>query len=317
MTRGRSAAHLYRLHLALAGVALALVLGTGAVVVAGADPTLPSAGAIASACDSWLSAGGPAALASLALALLALVTLALGLRSAARQVLATRRYLHSLPFSDSPGKIAGASCVVIESAEPQAFCAGYLQPRIYLSRGTLDTLKDHQLEAIAAHELHHLRRRDPLRLLVARALADALFFIPLLRRMSERYADLGELAADEAAVRRLESHGPLAGALLKFSGGTGQSAPVVAVAPERVDHLLGHPEAGRWGLPASLVGRSTLILIGLAALLLSAWHGLFAPSLELPLMLAGGCMVVMIGGPIAIAVWAVAYSRRTLRTRRA
>lgn len=317
MSRRRSATHLYRLHLALAGAGFVLVLGTGATVVAGADATLPSAGAIAQACDRWISAGGPAAVAGLALALLALATLALGLRSAGRQVAATRRYLRSLPLADSERAISGTSYAVIESAEPQAFCAGYLRPRIYLSRGALETLEDHELEAIVAHELHHQRRRDPLRLLLARAIADALFFIPLMRRISDRYRDLGELAADEAAVRRLDGHGPLAAALLKFSDPAARPAPVVAVAPERVDHLLGDPEAGRWGLPASLVGRSALIMIGLAALLLSAWHGAFAPTLELPLLLAAGCMVVMVGAPIALAVWAVSFSRRTLRARRA
>jgi bla regulator protein blaR1 len=316
VSRRRSANHLYRLHLAVAGIGLALVVGAGAAVVAGAHTTAPSPGAIAEACDRWLSAGGPAGLAGFIVAVLAVVTILVGLRSAARQVLATRRYLGTLSLATSQATVGGVSCTVIDSLEPQAFCAGYLRPRIYLSKGTLEELGDHELEAIVAHEVHHLRRRDPLRLLLARALADALFFIPLLRRISDRYTDLGELAADEAAIRRLKGHRPLAGALLKFSGPGAEAAPVVGVAPERVDHLLGDPEAGRWRLTHSAVGRSTIVLFGLAALLLSAWHGLFTTSLELPLLLAAGCMVLMVAGPIALGVWAVTFSRRTLRARR-
>jgi bla regulator protein blaR1 len=317
VTRRRSAKHLYRLHLALAGIGLALVLSAGGSVIAAADQNLPSAASIAQACDRWLSTGGPMAVAGLAVALLALATLLNGMRSVRRQVAATRRYLDSLPVSDREIASAGARCRLIEVTQPQAFCAGYLRPRIYLSRGTVQVLGNDELRAIVAHELHHLRRRDPLRLLLARALADALFFIPLLRRISERYADLGELAADEAAVGDLESERPLASALLKFAERTTGPAPVVAVAAERVDHLLGDPEAGRWRLPRSLVGQNTLILVGLGAILMSVWHGLLAPTLELPLLLAAGCMTVMVGGPIALAVYAVTLSRRMMRARRA
>jgi Zn-dependent protease with chaperone function len=231
-----------------------------------------------------------------------------------RQVTASRRYLAALPHGGEEMRVAGEPCRLIESASPTAFCAGYLRPRIYLSRGAVEVLDADELRAVVAHERHHVRRRDPLRLLVARALAAALFFIPLLRRIAERYEAIGELAADEAAVRDLERRGPLASALLKFGAGPTTAAPVVAIAPERVDHLTGDPEAGRWLLPRSVAGRSALALAALGALLVLSWQA--EPTPQLPILLSAGCMTAMVGGPIALAVGALVLSRRALLARR-
>lgn len=312
--RSRDASRLYRVHLALAGAALALILGAGALALTGLQLHLPSAGAIAAACDRWLNAGGPAALVTLAAAGLASVSLALGARSAARQARATRRYLAALPVSGEDVVVDGDRCRVIDSAAPTAFCIGYLRPRIYLSRGALELLDADELRAVAAHERHHARRRDPLRLLVARSLASALPFVPLLRRSSERYEAIGELAADEAAVHDLKRRGPLASALLKIGGDRPTGAPVVAIAPERVDHLIGDPQAGSWRLPRSLAGRSALALVALAGLLTLSWQA--EPAPQLPGLLAAGCMAAMVGGPVALAVGAVVLSRRALLARR-
>lgn len=312
--RARHASRLYRVHLALAAVGLAMLLGAGALALAGLQLRPPSATAIAAACDRWLAAGGPAALLALGVAALAAASLALGLRSAARQVRASRRYLAALPHPEEEEWVHGEPCRVVESAAPTAFCAGYLRPRIYLSRGALERLGADELRAVVAHERHHARRRDPLRLLVARALAAALFFIPLLRRISERYEAIGELAADEAAVRDLHRRGPLASALLKIGESGPTSAPVVAIAPERVDHLMGDPDAGRWQLPRSLAGRSAVALAALGILVALSWQ--IEPAPQFPILLAAGCMAGMIGGPMALGVGALVLSRRALLARR-
>lgn len=307
MSGHRSANRLYRLHLAVAGLGAGLVVGTIAFIAAGVDSSLPSPASVAAACDRWLSAGGPGAILAVAVGALALASVALGARSARCQLAASRRYLQALPISGQVVAIEGAA---------RAFCAGYLRPQVYVSRGAVGHLSRDELRAVVSHELHHVHRRDPLRLLVARALADGLFFIPLLRRSSERYAALGELAADEAAIRRLDGRGALASALLKFSAPGAQPATVVGIAPERVDHLMGDPLAGRWQLPRSLAGRTAVALVGLAALLGAAAHGLVLANLDLPILLAAGCMAAMIGGPIALAVGVMVISRRGLRARR-
>lgn len=317
MSRERSASRLYRLHLGLAGLGALLVAGTIVSAAAGVDPSLPALASVAAACDRWLSAGGPGAVLALALGALALASLVLGMRSARRQLAADRRYLAGLPISDQAIAVEGTSCRVIEMSDPQAFCAGYLRPQVYLSRGAVEHLNREEMRAVVGHELHHARRRDPLRLLLARSLADGLFFIPLLRRSSERYAALGELAADEAAVRRLGGRRPpLASALLKLSPRRPQPASVVGIAPERVDHLMGDPDAGRWQLPRSLASRSVLVLLALAGLLVATAHGVLVANLDVPILLAAGCMVAMIAGPIALAVGTVVISRRALRARR-
>ncbi len=318
MSSQRSASRLYRLHVGLAGLGAALVAGTIAVAATGVDPDLPSPASVAAACDRWLSSGGPGAVLVVALGALAVASLVLGVCSARRQLAAGRRYLRGLPVSSQPIAVEGSSCRLIETPAPHAFCAGYLRPQVYLSRGAVEQLGREELRAVVGHELHHARRRDPLRLLLARFLADALFFIPLLRRSSERYSALGELAADEAAVRRLDGRRPpLASALLKLSPPGAQPASVIGIAPERVDHLMGDPGAGRWRLPRSPASGSAVVLLSLAALLAASAHGLLVANLDLPILLAAGCMVAMIGGPIALALVAVVISRRALRARRA
>jgi BlaR1 peptidase M56 len=314
----QSASRLYRLHVGIAGLGVALIAGTIAFLTAGVGPGLPSPGSVAEACDRWLASGGPGALLVLGVSALGLTSLGLGMRSARRQLAASRCYLERLPISDQRIALGATTCRLIDSAAPHAFCAGYVRPHVYVSRGAIEQLSREELRAVVGHELHHARRRDPLRLLLARSLADALFFIPLLRRSSERYAALGELAADEAAVRRLDGRRPpLASALLKLSPADAQPASVIGIAPERVDHLLGDARAGRWRLPPSLASRSAVVLLGLAALLAASAHGLIVTNLNLPILLAAGCMALMIGGPIALALGALVVSRRALRARRA
>ena len=313
----RGAGRLYLLHLALGTLGAALLLGGAALILGEQSFAMPTSEAISEACHHWLTAGGPAALLGLALAALALAALFLGLRSIHRQVRASRRYLATHELSDESIEVDGVRCLLIDREEPIAFCAGYLRPEVHLSRGAREQLDAAELRAVLAHEVHHVRRRDPLRLLAARVLADALFFLPILRRIGERYSTLGELAADEAAVKALRGRGPLASALLKFSESPAQPAAVVSLAPERVDHLMGDPDATRWKLPGSPLARSALALVGLGAVSLLIWHGILQPDLQVPLLMAVACAGMMVCGPIAFALGALLISRAAFRRRHA
>jgi hypothetical protein len=175
-------------------------------------------------------------------------------------------------------------------------------------------LSEAELHAVVDHEHHHLRRHDPLRLLLARALADALFFIPLFRRTAERYEALGELAADEEAVSRAPGRSALASALLKFDDAKTRGATVVGIAAEHVDHLMGDPDARRWSLPGSSARWGTLALLALGGLFVLSWQ--LDATAQLAPLVAAGCMALMVGGPIALAIGAVLLSRRALRVRR-
>ncbi len=312
----RGAGRLYLLHVALAALGAALLAGTAALVIGGQSFALPSSKEVGDACHGWWSDGGPAALIGLSITALALSAIGLGLRSVYRQVRASRRYLAALPIGSTALDVEGHKCQLIDSAEPQAFCAGYLRPWVYLSRGAQVQLEPAELRAVLAHESHHQRRRDPLRLLTARALADSLFFIPVLSRISERYSALGELAADEAAVKEVQGRGPLASALLKFSQSPAQAA-VVSLAPERVDHLMGDPDVTRWKLPASPLARSALALVALGSVSLLVWHGILHPNLQLPLLMAAACAGLMFCGPAMLALGALLLSRHALRRHHA
>ncbi len=149
--------------------------------------------------------------------------------SMARQVSAHRRLLRRLT-----GRVAvvqGHLVVVVPGRDPCAFCAGMLRPAVYLSEGTL-AVEPRALRAILAHEEHHRRRRDPLRLVLARTVADAFRPLPPFARLAERQAAVADLLADEAAVAAVGEARPLAAALARFDeSGAG-------VAPERVDRLV-------------------------------------------------------------------------------
>jgi hypothetical protein len=309
----RGAGRLYALHLALGALGIGLVAAGAIAVVSGARLSVPASSEISEACHSWISAGGPAALLGLGLTALAATAAVLGVRSARRQFRATAAHLASLPLGTRM-ELDGTPYRILERQEPQAFCAGFVRPEIYVSRGALGQLSEAELRAVVAHERHHRRWRDPLRQVLGRALADALFFIPVLRRTSDRYGTLGELAADQAAIASVRDRGALASALLKFDRPV--PAPgVISVAPERVDHLVGDPDASRWQLPRSAFLRSAVALFGLGALVLLVWHGVINPTLEIPLLLAAACMLLMVGVPVLLAIAAVLISTRNLRAR--
>jgi Zn-dependent protease with chaperone function len=160
------------------------------------------------------------------------------------------------------GRLEGHRTVrVIADPQAQAFCAGYVRPAVYVSERALEVLSAPELEAVLAHEHHHKTVRDPLRLACSRIFAQALFFVPVLSSLAERYAELAELKADRAATRAVGGGAALASALLAFDA----SAPagVSGISSERVDSLLGQAVSWRpprWRL---IVSVSSLLSLGL------------------------------------------------------
>lgn len=82
-----------------------------------------------------------------------------------------------------------------------AFTTGWFRPRILVDVRLQDELTVEQLSAVLAHEYAHVRRRDPARLTMLRALGCMLFWLPALRRLAEDVADDAEITADDFAVR--------------------------------------------------------------------------------------------------------------------
>ena len=289
---------LYGLQVAVAGAGLAgCALGLAAAVsrvhvapaaahrldVGGARFTYPAANA--------------AAVALFALAALGVAVLFVSLRGAWRQVRAHRRLVRALPVAGSlPGH--PAVCVV-DVAAPLAFCAGWLHPRIYVSTGTLSRLSESELRAVLAHEHHHRARRDPLRLAVGRVLSQALFFLPVLRPLHERYGDVAELTADAAALEATGRAGPLASAMLSIAATP--AGEVVGISPERVDALLGQPRV--WRLPWLLLVAAMITIAALVALVWRVGASASAQtSLNLPIASSQPCLLVLALVPILVCV---------------
>ena len=85
---------------------------------------------------------------------------------------------------------------VIESPDLLAWCAGWLFPRVYLSRGLLNQLNASELTAVLAHEHGHCLRRDNLRKLVISWAS--LGWPPFWRtKLLDDYSRLSEQLADQ------------------------------------------------------------------------------------------------------------------------
>lgn len=272
--------------------------GTHHVVIAGQHFTYPAVN-VAAALLLMLAALGLAVLVTL-------------IRGSWRQLLAYRHFVQGMevlgPLPSHPG------VNVIDDASPQAFCAGYLRPRVYISRGALDLLSPEELGAVLLHEDHHRSTCDPLRFACARVLSQALFFLPALRPLGDRYLDLAEQRADQAAVRASSGDsGPLASALLTFDA----AAPtgVAGISPERVDSLLGQPS--RWRLPTPLIALS---LATLCTLVVVVWRASAAASahatFNLPVLSSQPCMAILALIPLATCIAARACRKRLPRSAR-
>ena len=293
-----NATSLYRLHLTIAlggglGVVLALLVALDAVRTHGQSPSALVGTVLVS--DSAV-AGASAALL-LGLGVIVTTSLGLGLRAIWHECGSQWRAAGVLRASPIV-ELGGVAVRVIADDRPCAFCHGLLRPRIYVSTGTLAGLRRAELEAVLAHERHHAQRRDPLRLALARVLGEALFFLPALPPLLERYAVAAELAADEAALRDGQAVSSLAGALLTFD------EHGAAVDPDRVDGLVGeHPPVG---VPtASILSTAAIIIavvgLGLAGATLNG-HGYLPvaiPALLVAVGLAGVALVTpmrLLGG---------------------
>ena len=147
-----------------------------------------------------------------------------GARSLIRQLRASRelaRRVRHLRAEAPPELVSAARRVglgerirVVDSAERFSFAYGVLTPRVAISRGLVEAASPEELEAVLEHERYHVHNLDPLKVLFARALPAAAFYMPALGHLRARYVAGRELAADRRAVDACGRR-PLAGALFK------------------------------------------------------------------------------------------------------
>lgn len=163
------------------------------------------------------------------------------------------------------------SLALVDDREPYAFAAGLARPAIWLSSGLLALLDEAELAAVLRHERHHLRRRDPLRVLLARSLAQGLFFLPAAGALCQLYLEAKEVDADAASG----ANHVLAAALVKLlraGAPTPARASLAAARPSatagRIQRLLEGEPSGRTLDP--LLVRRLLVSLALAVALWSA-----------------------------------------------
>lgn len=303
-------------HRVVFGLQLALgalgLIGAGAAVAAAASSVHHDARAahdvVVLGAHFTYPAVNVAAVVLLMLAALGLTVIVTAALAGWRQLRAYRHFVAGMrlvgPLRGHPG------VTIIEDATPQAFCAGFLRPRVYVSAGALELLSVDELGAVLLHEEHHRGTRDPLRLACARVLNQALFFLPALRPLSDRYSELAEQRADAAAIEGAAgAKAPLASALLAFEAGA--PAGSAGISPERVDTLLG--VAPRKRLPTTLIVAS---VAALAVLIVLVWRASAVASADatfnLPLLSSQPCMLVLALLPVIACVGSIA-GRRVFR----
>lgn len=163
------------------------------------------------------------------LVILVIASLAIsrGGRSIWQQVQETQHFARRLlPFRSTPPvrlqtvlethHLSAKEVAYLGLAAPRAFCLGFWRPRIWLTAGLVDLLTDEELIAVLTHEVAHCRQRDPLRLLLSRALTSAFFFLPLVSDLAKLAELQQEVAADQAAIIHLSNDLPLLCALQKL-----------------------------------------------------------------------------------------------------
>lgn len=185
-------------------------------------------------------------LPAVAFVLLVGMGVALGVRSLAQQihasrVLALRVNSLTLPLPDGLAHAASMAgldgrVVLVDAGEWFSFAYGALEPRVAVSRGLFEGVSAEELHAVLEHERYHVRNLDPLKVLVVRALPATFFFVPVLGALRARYVAGREMAADRRAVQACGRRA-LIGALLKVVRGPAWSELEVAAAIGGADLL--------------------------------------------------------------------------------
>ena len=243
-----------------------------------------------------------------------------GARSFALQLAASRRLARrvarlTMPRDervDAAVAAVGISrpVMLVDCAESFSFAFGAITPRIVVSRGLVEQATHDELMAVLEHERYHVRNLDPLKVLFARALPPAFFYLPALRLFEERYVAGRELAADRLAVSRC-GRKPLAGALFKVVRGPEWPELHVAAAiggPELLDARISQLETGTEPelaqLSRPLLGATAagaLLLTGLFTTAVASFGGLGAVTGQVGPLDAGAAALCAI--PWAAGLW--------------
>ncbi|MGG2196581.1 M56 family peptidase [Paenibacillus sp. JMULE4] len=110
----------------------------------------------------------------------------------------------------------GMPILVIKEQQFLALTSGISNPKIILSTGLIQGLDEKEMEAVLLHEAYHVTYRHPIKKWLLKRLARVMFYIPVLKGLSNYYAIWIELLADRFAIERMEDSTPIASALVKM-----------------------------------------------------------------------------------------------------
>ena len=237
----------------LAGLALAVhatALGSGLSQLIGA--------CVIRLRDTYATPGG-ALVAGLGLVLAAAVAGRTAI-AAATHLHAVRR--HALRHTQAVRLLGrqdpALGAVLVEHAQPAAYCVAGPDPTVVVTTGTLHALDRDQMAAVLAHERAHLAWHHHRLVALARIAQQLLPFLPLMRETATQVARLVELHADDTATRTHDSR-TLATALVLLAERGG-------LTPSPAMTGLGTTGLGATGLSAAGLGATGLDAAGADAL---------------------------------------------------
>lgn len=192
-----------------------------------------------------------------------------------RMAVTHARVASMLDRSSAPGTVGDVSVHLAPGSEVVAV-AGLWRPAIFCDPSTLEQLSQRERRAVVLHESGHVRRRDPVRLLVLSVVSPLLSWSPRGCGWLESCKARVEIAADRHALSVGADRAALASALLRL-GGAPQPAQVAGfrnAVDLRLEALLGdRPRPGRPGPTA--VWAAGLVVIGTCvSMLLAEGHTL-------------------------------------------
>lgn len=150
--------------------------------------------------------------------------LAWGFASIAKATISIRRHLASLerkPLASSPKVF-----LIPAGSLATAFSVGYFRPKIFITQALWRQLVKEEREGLLLHEAHHAKASDGLMLAMLELIARAFFLVPLFSWLKERFREMMEFAADDAALKGGTGKVVLASALLKVARVSPVAAPL-------------------------------------------------------------------------------------------
>jgi beta-lactamase regulating signal transducer with metallopeptidase domain len=171
-----------------------------------------------------------------------------------------------------PLGVAGRVRLLVSESVNDILALGWLRPAVLLPASALLRLSPEALEAILAHELAHIARRDFAVNLLQSAAEVLFFYHPAAWWLSGQIRELREYCCDDAAAAQCQSRASYAGALADLETLRAECPPQLAPAAKgaslmkRIQRLIGAPPPAASGLRSGFVSAAAVLVLGTGAL---------------------------------------------------